>query len=216
VKHGATNYIPENFIPGFIDFVVWGHEHECKPEADQLNNTTESDTKCTMVLQPGSSVATQLQPGEAEAKHALILTVFKRNFKLDKIPLKTVRPFILNNVLVQEILKGKSKNVTVEKALDAYLETRIKQLIRDAHDLLTGHELQPLEPLIRIRLLHQDDTGLFNPIRFSQKYVNKIANEDIVILSKVSSKRGDMGADDMDVGDIQDMVMEAEEVRPRN
>ena len=28
VKHGATNYIPEEFVPKFIDMVVWGHEHD--------------------------------------------------------------------------------------------------------------------------------------------------------------------------------------------
>lgn len=30
VKHGATNYIPEEFVPKFIDMVVWGHEHDCQ------------------------------------------------------------------------------------------------------------------------------------------------------------------------------------------
>lgn len=35
-KHGGpTNYIPEHFIEGFVDLVLWGHEHECRltPEA---------------------------------------------------------------------------------------------------------------------------------------------------------------------------------------
>jgi hypothetical protein len=30
VKHGATNYLPEHFIDGFFDLVIWGHEHECR------------------------------------------------------------------------------------------------------------------------------------------------------------------------------------------
>jgi double-strand break repair protein MRE11 len=29
-KHGSTNYLPEHFIDGFIDLVIWGHEHECR------------------------------------------------------------------------------------------------------------------------------------------------------------------------------------------
>lgn len=29
VKHGRTNYIPENFLPGFLNLVIWGHEHPC-------------------------------------------------------------------------------------------------------------------------------------------------------------------------------------------
>jgi hypothetical protein len=28
VKHGETSYIPEHFLPGFLDLVIWGHEHE--------------------------------------------------------------------------------------------------------------------------------------------------------------------------------------------
>jgi double-strand break repair protein MRE11 len=30
VKHGATNYIPEEFVPKFVDMVIWGHEHDCQ------------------------------------------------------------------------------------------------------------------------------------------------------------------------------------------
>jgi double-strand break repair protein MRE11 len=32
VKHGESNYLPEHFIDGFFDLVVWGHEHECRLE----------------------------------------------------------------------------------------------------------------------------------------------------------------------------------------
>ena len=27
VKHSATNYIPENFLPEFLDMIIWGHEY---------------------------------------------------------------------------------------------------------------------------------------------------------------------------------------------
>lgn len=139
VRHGATNYIPESFIPGFIDLVIWGHEHECKPEADQLNNNADSDDKCSWVIQPGSSVATQLQPGEMKEKHTFILSIFERKFKLKKFKLKTVRPFVLDNVCSSDILKGKCRNI--EQTVETYLEARIKELIREANDQLSGHEV---------------------------------------------------------------------------
>ena len=27
---GDTNFIPEHFIEGFFNLVMWGHEHECR------------------------------------------------------------------------------------------------------------------------------------------------------------------------------------------
>ena len=29
-KHGSSNYIPEHYLDGFMDLVIWGHEHECR------------------------------------------------------------------------------------------------------------------------------------------------------------------------------------------
>ena len=33
--HNAKNAVPELALPDFLDFVVWGHEHECRPTADR-------------------------------------------------------------------------------------------------------------------------------------------------------------------------------------
>ena len=62
VKHGETNYIPEEFLPDFLDLVIWGHEHECL--IDPVYNSRRS----FYITQPGSSIATSLSPGEAEKK----------------------------------------------------------------------------------------------------------------------------------------------------
>lgn len=32
-SQAAKNFIKESYIPGFIDLVIWGHEHECIPDA---------------------------------------------------------------------------------------------------------------------------------------------------------------------------------------
>jgi double-strand break repair protein MRE11 len=62
-KHGTHNYIPESFLPPFMDLVVWGHEHEC------LIDPTPIAAGGTFVTQPGSSVATSLSDGEAVKKY---------------------------------------------------------------------------------------------------------------------------------------------------
>lgn len=61
-KHGATNYIPEQFLDDFLDLVVWGHEHECKIAP------VRNEQQLFYVTQPGSSVITSLSPGEAVKK----------------------------------------------------------------------------------------------------------------------------------------------------
>ena len=33
--HQAKNAVPESALPDFLDFVVWGHEHESRPVADR-------------------------------------------------------------------------------------------------------------------------------------------------------------------------------------
>ena len=50
------------------------------------------------VLQPGSSVATALSEGEAKRKHCFVLEVNRDNWRLEKMPLRTVRPFQFDSV----------------------------------------------------------------------------------------------------------------------
>lgn len=67
-KHGATNYIPEQFLDDFLDLVVWGHEHECKIAP------VRNEQQLFYVTQPGSSVVTSLSPGEAVKKFVRLLS----------------------------------------------------------------------------------------------------------------------------------------------
>lgn len=75
-KHGATNYLPEQFIDDFVDLVFWGHEHECKIDP------TWNGVQNFYVTQPGSSVATSLSEGETKEKHVGLLLVSSKNFKV--------------------------------------------------------------------------------------------------------------------------------------
>ena len=94
--HTQTGYLPENFLPGFLDLVIWGHEHECliEPRYNPEMNFH--------VMQPGSSVATSLMPGEAVSKQVAILKVTGKEFKTEPIRLKTVRPFIMREIVLAE------------------------------------------------------------------------------------------------------------------
>lgn len=49
-KHSDYSFVPEESLPNFLDFVLWGHEHECRIDPEQ------SAKKNFRVCQPGASV----------------------------------------------------------------------------------------------------------------------------------------------------------------
>nr|GLL46319.1 double-strand break repair protein MRE11 isoform X1 [Ipomoea trifida] len=69
VKTNPKNAINEHFLPRFLDFIVWGHEHEC------LVDPQEVPGMGFHITQPGSSVATSLIDGESKPKHVLLLEI---------------------------------------------------------------------------------------------------------------------------------------------
>ncbi|KAA3670742.1 double-strand break repair protein MRE11 [Paragonimus westermani] len=77
-RHGPTNYLPEQFLPDFLDLVLWGHEHECRVEPEW------NSSRNFYVVQPGSSVATTLSEGEAREKAVALLDVRGKEFKVGK------------------------------------------------------------------------------------------------------------------------------------
>ncbi|OAQ69662.1 mre11 DNA-binding presumed domain-containing protein [Pochonia chlamydosporia 170] len=195
--HTATSYLPENVLPDWLDLVVWGHEHEC------LIDPTQNPETGFHVMQPGSSVATSLVPGEAVQKHVAILSVTGKDFKVDKIPLKTVRPFVTRElVLAQDkrfkgLDKKKDNRQEVTRRLMEVVEEMIEEASADWEAIQTDEEAleeRPL-PLIRLKVEYTaSEGGLFeceNPQRFSNRFVGKVANTNDVVYfyRKKSSQR---------------------------
>lgn len=89
---GAKNCVHESMIPEWMDLVVWGHEHEC------LISPQESLVGTFRITQPGSSVATSLTAGESRRKQVGILDIRGSQFRLNPIPLGSVRSFALGEV----------------------------------------------------------------------------------------------------------------------
>eukprot|EP01018_Ginkgo_biloba_P032175 Gb_09497 [translate_table: standard] len=82
VKTNPKNAINEQFLPRFLDFVIWGHEHECliDPQVVSLGYGHEVPGMGFHITQPGSSVATSLIDGEAKPKHVLLLEIKSDSF----------------------------------------------------------------------------------------------------------------------------------------
>lgn len=179
VKANPKNAINEHFLPRFVDFVVWGHEHEC------LVDPQEVPGMGFHITQPGSSVATSLIDGEAKPKHVLVLEIKGSQYRPTKIPLKSVRPFEYAEVVLKD-----------EDGIDpndqASVLEHLDQVVRNLIDRSRKSAISRLElklPLVRIKVDYSGFSTI-NPQRFGQKYVGKVANpQDILIFSKTAKKR---------------------------
>ena len=168
--------------------MVWGHEHECiiEPKYNPEMNFH--------VLQPGSSVATSLMPGEAVSKHVAILSITGRDFKVEPIRLKTVRPFVMKEMVLSEDKEAKKLAKEDNRSkLTQYLVSVVEELIVQAKqewsemqdDADPDDEIDIPLPLIRLRVEYSaPDGGNFdceNPQRFSNRFVGKVANVNDVV-----------------------------------
>lgn len=184
-----TGYLPENFLPEFLDLVIWGHEHE-----SLIDPRTNPETKFK-VMQPGSSVATSLVPGEAVAKHVSILSITGKEMKSEPIRLRSVRPFVMREIALSEE-KGAQKLARKENnrtEVTRFLMTIVEELIEEAKsDWLEMHrdeaddeEMEVPLPLVRLRVeTSTPEGGSFdceNPQRFSNRFVGKVANVNDVV-----------------------------------
>ena len=185
--HTATSYLPENVLPDWLNLVVWGHEHEC------LIDPTKNPETGFHVMQPGSSVATSLVPGEAVQKHVAILSIFEQQFSVEKVPLKTVRPFVTKEIILAQDkrFKGldqrKDNRTEVTKRLMEVVENMIEEANSEWESIQTDEEAleeRPL-PLIRLKVEYSaPEGGLFeceNPQRFSNRFIGKVANTNDVV-----------------------------------
>ncbi|KAL1925579.1 uncharacterized protein VTP21DRAFT_462 [Calcarisporiella thermophila] len=221
-KHGPTNFIPEEFLSDFLHLVIWGHEHECLIDP-QFNARMEFH-----VTQPGSSVATSLAEGEAKEKHVAILKIQGKNYELEKIRLKTVRPFVMEEVVLSEV-EGLEPND--DQSVEEYLVNKVRLLIRRAisewkemqGDSFDTQELEPPKPLIRLKVEYTGGFNTFNPHRFGQRFVEEVANPKDLILfyrrrvTKETAKKkvvidpinlDDVEPEEMDKFKVSDLVSE--------
>ncbi|VFQ79766.1 unnamed protein product [Cuscuta campestris] len=179
VKTNPKNAINEHFLPRFLDFIVWGHEHEC------LIDPQEVPGMGFHISQPGSSVATSLIDGESKAKHVLLLEIKGNQYRPTKIPLKSVRPFEYTEIALKDEpdIDPNDQNSILE-----HLDKVVRKLIEQSNSIDVNGSENKL-PLVRVKV---DYSGFMtiNPQRFGQKYVGKVANpQDVLIFSK-STKKG--------------------------
>lgn len=178
-------------------------------------------------MQPGSSVATSLMPGEAVPKHVALLKVTGKEFQVEPIRLTSVRPFVMKEIVLadERPLKNIWKKDNHRSEITRHLHIIVEELIEEAKqewiglqesfDEATGKNDKGEEvprPLIRLRVEYTaPDGGHFdidNPQRISNRFREQVANINDVVqfYRKKKSATRKNGNDVPDMPD--DAVME--------
>jgi len=179
-KRGPTSYIPESFIPDFFHLVIWGHEHDCRIQP-------EASDKDFFITQPGSPVATSLCEGEAIQKAVGVLNIRSdTKFKMDVIPLRTVRPLIFRSVALSDLKVDLTEPDPKKLALDVerHLRYEVEEMLGEVEEKRTGHPGQPCKPLLRLRVEFNDEAEMINPSRFGNNYIDQVSNPAEILLFK--------------------------------
>ncbi|OEU15774.1 DNA repair exonuclease, partial [Fragilariopsis cylindrus CCMP1102] len=235
---GAKNCIKEDMIPDWMDFICWGHEHECDIEV------TESVVGTFRISQPGSSVATSLVEGESMRKKIGILDIREGQFRLTAIPLTQVRSFVLGTVRLADERNLDPDEPKVDTKVSKLLEDKVRVLIHDARekrrellidaeeggnvlakyynnsndDGIAGIPLKHTlhkedEVLVRLKVDHTGFAAV-NSQRFGAKFVGETANpSDILLFTRKRSESKSQTKSMKEVkpiepGDVEEMDIE--------
>ncbi|KAI9070370.1 DNA repair exonuclease [Trametes sanguinea] len=192
VPHGPQQSVPEGMFDNNIDLVVWGHEHDCRIVPEPVAS------KRYFITQPGSSIATSLAEGESLEKHVGLLKIQGKQFELTPIPLRSVRPFVIDEVVLSEAAEEEGFDLNDKIEIAKFLKSKVEELIEKANqqwDERNARAVQEGEPdlprplpLVRLKV---DTTGvseMANPVRFGQEFQGRIANPRDVLTFHRSRK----------------------------
>ncbi|KAG2581949.1 hypothetical protein PVAP13_6KG080700 [Panicum virgatum] len=210
-KASPSNGVSELLLPRFLDLVIWGHEHECLIDPEEVSGMGFH------VTQPGSSIATSLINSEAKAKHVLLLEIKGTQYRPTKIPLQSVRPFEYVEVVLEDQVDVDPSD---EATIHAYLHRIVSNLIEKVRETAASGS-EPKLPLVRIKRLNCSSGGFYsgfstiNSKQFGQKYVGKVANPQDILLFTKSGKRckntqeSPNSSGEVDTNDLNQQTIEA-------
>jgi double-strand break repair protein MRE11 len=133
-----------------------------------------------------------INPGEAKEKFVGLLRITGRGFEIEKLKLKTVRPFVMKEVVLKEVpLLDPLDNTAVSAFLQRkvtcfnsvlgygyvflFFEFRITEA-EDSWRISNSDLVDFPKPLIRLKVEYSGGFTTFSPQRFGQHFVEIVAN----------------------------------------
>nr|XP_042136361.1 double-strand break repair protein MRE11 isoform X2 [Peromyscus maniculatus bairdii] len=115
-------------------------------------------------------------------RHVGLLRIKGRKMNMQKLPLRTVRQFFMEDVvLANHPSLFNPDNPKVTQAIQSFCLEKIEGMLENAERERLGNPLQPEKPLIRLRVDYSGGFEPFSVLRFSQKFVDRVANPKDVI-----------------------------------
>lgn len=198
LTRGSSRGISDTLLPPWLDYVVWGHEHDSLPDLSLSEPP---------IVQPGSTVATSLTYGESKPKHCVLLELYHGKLKHRPVPLFTVRNFEFEDIALSE---QEELSETDPEGVQVFLKDRIKELVerqQAAFDIKlssfqTGTSSEVVNnvrypprswyiekltdnvrrPLVRLRVEVTGNWDPPNPQRFGRDFVGKAASPNDILL----------------------------------
>ena len=199
---GIKNYIKNEYLPKFLDLIVWGHEHKSCPEPEEFDDFH--------ILQLGSTVQTDLSEDESLPKHCVLLEINDKRWRTHKYELQRVRPFCFERVVLKNVI---SQSHWTEETISEILMSKVETIASQIKEKMKSQGQDPVLPLVRLRV---DYTGFttINIQRFGSKLVGKVANPKETLLfvkSKAQSRRKDGSMDMVEGSHDLDLLFDESE-----
>ena len=208
------NGVKEEFLKGFLDLVIWGHEHDTLINPLQVGSGDSSYD----IIQPGSSVCASNGEDPSGEKKVCIVEVEQTSYKVTPVPLLSTRPVETATIILSE---EESLGKTTEE-VDEYLSERVEDLIIKVQgkvNTIPDEYLQQNQdlrvPIIRLKVDYSPDYPLVNPVLFGGKFMNRVANPHHLLLPLKRVKPADKKPKrDVPKDDLMDVDANAVEERP--
>uniref|UniRef100_A0A663ENJ1 Double-strand break repair protein n=1 Tax=Aquila chrysaetos chrysaetos TaxID=223781 RepID=A0A663ENJ1_AQUCH len=115
-------------------------------------------------------------------RHIGLLHVKGKKMNMQKIALETVRTFHMEDIVLADHPDlFNPDNPKVTQAIQAFCMEKVELMLDNAERQRLGNPRQPEKPLIRLRVDYAGGFEPFNVHRFSQKYMDRVANPKDII-----------------------------------
>ena len=112
-----------------------------------------------------------------------VLEIQGTHFRMTPVPLRTVRPFIMHEVVLEHHAEElRREHADVEARVEELLASVVQELL-DGHAQREGGDGDAMLPLVRVRVDHTGYPTLQNQ-RFGRRFVKRVANPGDLLLFK--------------------------------